>query len=351
LTADRPDADLRGPQRRQRALTLVSVICSGPVLIVVLAVALVADRHWLTVPVTYGPPLPWLLLPLPALGLALRFRRFGIAGLHFAIWVAAVLILGCWRPPLLHPAAETDRDLRVVTWNVSGIFKRAEMVSPHVRPLLTQFDADIICLQEVRPRDFEYELPGYDMAHAGDVRMWVRGRILSTWQLTTQSVPRRHALSCEVEIDGKRLHVTSAHWLTSAARTSVWHTVFMEPLQLKSYLQDTAQVRAEQCDTILSWLPEDAPVIFAGDLNTPPTSVSIKRLAARMQDCFAEAGSGFGMSFLIRRNFPLIRIDYIWASDELTPIACRTGDSYPSDHRPVIADLSFRGWALPAPPR
>ncbi len=322
-----------------RGVVLWTLLCSGPVVLVLLSVWLVADGHWLTTPVTYAPPLPWMLLPIPPLLLCLVRRRWGMAALNLCVALLAVWFLGDWQVRAVAPAEHPGMRLRVATWNVRGSLPHAGTTAEKLRVKLPDFDADIICLQEVRHAYFDEFLPGYEMATAGDVRTLVRGRVISQDRLSLPGLSHRPILICEVEVDGARLRVANAHFGTSRLGDSVFHTVFMDRGRLREYLGETEGARAVQTDALLDWLPAEAPVIVAGDFNTPPTSRHIRRMASQLRDCFAEAGGGFGMTYLIRKRLPVLRIDYIWAGNGIAPVACRTGANAPSDHRPVIAEI------------
>jgi endonuclease/exonuclease/phosphatase family metal-dependent hydrolase len=66
----------------------------------------------------------------------------------------------------------------------------------------------------------------------------------------------------------------------------------------------------------------------------------------RLHDAFREAGSGMGFTFpasirsTIRSLPPLLRIDYVWYSDQFSIRRVSVaGDSGTSDHHPVVARL------------
>ena len=102
------------------------------------------------------------------------------------------------------------------------------------------------------------------------------------------------------------------------------------------------------------------PVILAGDFNAQHLNHSYSILTEHLKDTWREAGSGFGNTFpgASRDDSPgsnrpayfgvgvpkwLIRIDYVFVSDEWQAIDARIGpwDGL-SDHRPVIAEVALR---------
>jgi len=81
------------------------------------------------------------------------------------------------------------------------------------------------------------------------------------------------------------------------------------------------------------------PVILCGDMNEPPTSYTYRILKKGMTDAFRENGHGFGNTW--KGKIPMLRIDYIFASRELsnTSYACIRSDL--SDHYPVKASYTL----------
>ena len=57
-----------------------------------------------------------------------------------------------------------------------------------------------------------------------------------------------------------------------------------------------------------------------------------------VSQCIAEA---IGLPRVIQ---PLLRIDYIWHSDELRAASARVGEDIGSDHLPLTAEFEWRFW-------
>ena len=86
------------------------------------------------------------------------------------------------------------------------------------------------------------------------------------------------------------------------------------------------------------------PLIVAGDLNAAESSDVVGQLlAGGLRDAFSSAGRGFGYTYghTLRPRFSFLRIDHILVSPQVTAHRSFTGTADASDHRPVIADLSF----------
>jgi vancomycin resistance protein VanJ len=94
----------------------------------------------------------------------------------------------------------------------------------------------------------------------------------------------------------------------------------------------------------------DGPVLVVGDLNMTERSVDYEILRSRLTDAFGAVGRGFGFTFpnvghlprLVPIPWPVLRIDYVWHSAHLVPVAAHLGDPGGSDHRPVVADFVRR---------
>ena len=82
------------------------------------------------------------------------------------------------------------------------------------------------------------------------------------------------------------------------------------------------------------------PMIICGDMNNSPYSYVYRSIKGALNDCFEEAGSGFGQTYNFK-YYPA-RIDYIFA-DKVMKVKNFT--SFPefinSDHSPVITRLSM----------
>jgi endonuclease/exonuclease/phosphatase family metal-dependent hydrolase len=85
---------------------------------------------------------------------------------------------------------------------------------------------------------------------------------------------------------------------------------------------------------------EPGPAVIAGDTNLPDLSYILNRYLSAYQDGFAKVGSGFGYTFPTDHGRrPWMRIDRIFANQELRFVRFDIGHSLASDHLCVIADL------------
>ena len=67
---------------------------------------------------------------------------------------------------------------------------------------------------------------------------------------------------------------------------------------------------------------------------------SLDPLRTFLRDAWLTAGTGWGAT--IPAELPLVRIDHLWLSSQIEPIAVRAVRLTGSDHQAVVADIRFR---------
>ena len=82
------------------------------------------------------------------------------------------------------------------------------------------------------------------------------------------------------------------------------------------------------------------PIVICGDMNNSAFSYVYRSIKGNMQDCFEEAGSGFGQTYSFK-YYPA-RIDYIFADSKMhVKSFTNFPDFVNSDHLPVMTRLSI----------
>ena len=82
------------------------------------------------------------------------------------------------------------------------------------------------------------------------------------------------------------------------------------------------------------------PIVICGDMNNSAFSYVYRSIKGNMQDCFEEAGSGFGQTYSFK-YYPA-RIDYIFADSNMrVKNFTNLHDFVNSDHLPVITRLAI----------
>ncbi|MCW5962587.1 MAG: endonuclease/exonuclease/phosphatase family protein [Bryobacterales bacterium] len=149
----------------------------------------------------------------------------------------------------------------------------------------------------------------------------------------------------------------SMSWNVSLPRLATWVRLMDKNTGKPFYFVDThfahrqedADARAESSKviaTFLDKLPEDIPVVLAGDFNTTPDTEAHGVLSRTMKDAWDSAatrkgpvGTFHGFRGGEREEG---RIDWIlfrapWKVTEAETITMKQGELYPSDHYPVMA--------------
>src|SRR5207302_11334883 len=85
----------------------------------------------------------------------------------------------------------------------------------------------------------------------------------------------------------------------------------------------------------------DGPLLIAGDFNLPTDSAIYRRHWSQYANAFSAVGLGFGHTKFTR--WAGFRIDRVLAGPGWKFRSCQVGPDVGSDHRPVIAHVSWAG--------
>ncbi len=82
------------------------------------------------------------------------------------------------------------------------------------------------------------------------------------------------------------------------------------------------------------------PIVICGDMNNSAFSYVYRNIKGSLNDCFEEAGNGFGQTYKFK-YYPA-RIDYIFADKRIKVKSFKSFSKFEnSDHYPILARLSF----------
>ena len=105
-------------------------------------------------------------------------------------------------------------------------------------------------------------------------------------------------------------------------------------------MRDAYIKRVSQIETVAEFVKKSPyPVILIGDFNDTPVSYCYKQIENELIDTFVEAGKGFGQTHT--QTLPMLRLDYIFHSNELKTVEHKIIDKDYSDHFPVVVSLSL----------
>jgi vancomycin resistance protein VanJ len=279
------------------------------------------------------PAFPLLVIML----LLRRWRRSVMAGVGVIafVWLFGGLFLPKSSPRLdcTNPAGGCRR-LTVMTYNVgSGLAEPDGLVE-----MLRASDADIIGLQElseeqatVLERELQDEYPYRALYGLGFKGVG----LLSRYPIQELLFRRRGTmpyLVAALDVGGSPLTVIVYH--------------LKPPVLVVDGFKSRYIQRNTGSDLILTAV-EHAPAIVLLDFSTGDQSENYAQLRrAGLRDVFREAGYGLGPTFPAChggwRNlaaFPLVRIDYVFVTEELDATRAWVGPNAGSDHLPVLAEL------------
>ncbi len=340
------------PLRRGTAIGLRAVVATVVAVtgaLVVAQQALVSDDAWLEL--TRYLPYPLFLLPaIAALVLSFRLGRWWVAAslANLALWLTLGMGLQ-WNDG----QAGAER-IRVMTYNIK-VFNAAHQRAG-VRALaleVARYDPDILVMQDAdglligRSEPTGYTGPVFGLRHVYALGQYVIAsrfalRDCGPGQIGFPGENHRY-LRCVVDARGVELNLATAHFQSPRAGLNAARREGLDGADdwQRNHANRLSQARALARDLARS----RRPLVLAGDLNAPQSSPVIgSLLAVGLRDAFTSAGRGYGYSHghALRHGFDFLRIDHILVSPDVGVMACFTGRSDASEHRPVIADLLLR---------
>jgi endonuclease/exonuclease/phosphatase family metal-dependent hydrolase len=137
-----------------------------------------------------------------------------------------------------------------------------------------------------------------------------------------------------VHLKSNRLPPKLHHMLTEEERPGMGQVEGLKDLFSK--YNQYAGTRADQALQIKQHMDQSPyPVILCGDFNEPPGSYTYRTLKAGLTDAYGKSGVGLGTTW--KSMIPLVRIDYIFSSEEIKSERFVTVRNDLSDHYPVKA--------------
>jgi len=238
-----------------------------------------------------------------------------------------------------------DHTFTVMTFNLFALNRGFDGAAASIAGA----DADIVALQELSQQAAhalgERLSPRYPYQALRPDEELSGGGVLSRFPVVLEEPLRlsERGHTCQrlvLALPGRQLHCFNIHLM--APRLRPW---------LLRY--DPSQREAEAAALAQRLAGHPGPLIVMGDFNMTDRSEAYRRLAHLLGDSFREAGSGPGRTFphFARSGvlplprwpvpLPIIRIDYVFHSPDITARHAHRGDGDGSDHLPVIATLAF----------
>jgi len=277
------------------------------------------EEGWL---LAFGYAAQWPVLAALAGALALlcgvsRWPRRAFAAAVLCIFCGALWVRGSWKG---NPQITADSAaLRFVYWNAAGPQQRLEAVIRHA----SGFGADFLAIGEAGAETADADarwraaFPHHTTLRLrGEMRIATAGVVRGTRYGSLRQKGRYNLV--EVELRGRPLRVLVVDFDADATRS-----------------------RRAAFEALQALVAEHAghPLIVVGDFNTPTDSPHFRRLRGPLQDAWQVAGSGFSETWPL--PVPVLRLDHLWISSHLRPVAFRMDWSLLSDHRAQVLDLAW----------
>jgi len=283
--------------------------------------------------------LSWLLIPaLPLVLIMLALRRWpsaALQGVLAALWL-------WWFGGLFLPANPVraanggGTELRVMVFNMGAVLADRE-------PTLALIQAeqpDVIALNEV----------GEEMAFwlEGDLASEYPYRALYGWGVPGKGLLSRYPIGEEsgpFTLNTPMTHLTAVLDVNGQpVRLLIGHPP--RPLfELARYyyhpgtLDDVRWLAAQAAS-------QDSPALLVGDFNMTDRGMYYHVMTdAGLTDVFRARGFGLGLTFPVWERYgfplipPLVRIDYAFATPQITPLRAWVGPDTGSDHLPLFVDV------------
>jgi vancomycin resistance protein VanJ len=316
----------------------------------------VADRFWLSAFNLYLPQVIWLIP-----GIILTFFIFKAdpsriwMPLLCVIWVLGPIMGYCWSLKEPKPVSGS-LTMRVMTWNIKY---DGQNIAPLIGEI-SRYNPDVVLFQDAV---FAMNGPLRDYFKEWHVRSHGQYVIASRYPLSEKKVyqipsygeKKETFLRCHLYIGPAVVSLYNVHFNSPRSSLNTFRTVVQHPRYLPEAIQvfdNNVRIRTAQATSVLGYLKkEQGPVLVAGDMNAPDTSLVCAILHnAGLYDCFSEQGRGYGFTYghlLFKYRLPWLqvswmRIDHIMVSSGFLTRRCWTGTGLVSDHRPVIADLILK---------
>lgn len=333
-------------QTQPKFLKVLHFIISLPIdlygfitLMLLLGWILLGERLWFVnlwvnlMPAVFFP----LVLCLPTAFL-LR-RRLSIVLLMPIVILFAVLYGSRLLPDTAKAVASEANikpTLTVLSHNLLGSNLDAEMSAN----LITSVDADVVQFQELNGTMglyFRVNLSDsypYQALYDGvsDAPAFGRG-LISRYPILSDEmiqVPANslHYQRVEIEFHDEIIVIYNVH------------------MPIPQALPFNSSKRAHAVDTILEHAAEEThSLIIMGDFNSSDQTADYHQMAQQLTDVYASVGDGFGNTFPhdnTTADFPLIRIDYAFASAAWEPVSAQVVMlAHGSDHYPLMVTLAL----------
>ncbi len=294
------------------------------------------------------------------------------------VWISVIAILvaipGMAKSFSFGSKVMADNSVRIMSYNVhnfkhvDGVTKKEAFVQ-QVMEMVREQRPDILCCQEFAifrtdlsrakciaafadSTGFQYVYYNKKSNYGGNV-VFSKYPIAKVDEESGFGQENTYGVMVSVDAGDKgKFHVANVHLLSymitddelevltnASERQNNLDTIGKTVLRKLSY---AFQKRSEELQTVLMGMPPiEGPIVICGDFNEPPLSYNYRQMQkAGFVDTFTKAGQGIKPTYA--GKLPLLRIDYIWAKDGVTPLDFKRYRWKASDHYPIILDFAIQ---------
>lgn len=269
---------------------------------------------------------------------------------------------------------EADNSIRVMSYNVhmfkhiDGITASEDFANQMANQVRDQ-NPDILCCQEFaafksgvsRPKCIEdfAESCGFQYIYYNRKSNFGGNVVFSKYPITKvdeeSGFGQENTYGVMVTVDAGekgKFHVANVHLLSymitdteidllinSTDKKDDLDTIGKTVLHKLSY---AFQRRSDELKNVLTTMPPVVgPIIMCGDFNEPPLSYNYRQMQkAGFIDTFTKVGRGIKPTYA--GKLPLLRIDYIWANEDVKPLNFKRLRYKASDHYPIMLDFAIQ---------
>lgn len=295
----------------------------------------------------YLAPLGLLVVPLAvfstlATAIAVICRSKAISLLFGTACLINLFLCGKSWAVSFETDKSTSHSLRLVSWNAEGFQLNKDTLQASAT-FIRSLHPDVICLQE-RPHDNLLHRDSISAALGYPYRVFnsredevLNLAVYSRFPLSNMKeyyFPDSYnkVLQIDLQYSGTTIRLFNMHLQTTGMTPAYEGKNNLQTYQLN------AMERNRQAQLLAAAIASSPyPVIVCGDLNDTPVSYAYRKLTGQLEDCFLEAGNGWGGTYQPVGN--LFRIDYTLCSPDMGTLDYRLYSNCWSDHRIQYTEL------------
>ncbi len=249
-----------------------------------------------------------------------------------------------------------ENDLSVMSFNCRSFYNFTDDKSTEkeILKFLSQQKSDVVCFQEFPRKKGLLErvakTTGLDYYYRPNK---VSLAIFSKYPITNKAIVdqgNNGSIYASIDYKGKSINIYNVHLksnrISDEANRMIEEKELGEKrtwLGIRSVLRKikyASKVRVDQARKISAHIHKKKnKVILCGDFNETPQSYVYRILSDGLKDSFCERGSGMGSTYA--GKIPALRIDYIFAGDQVVVDEHKILKVSVSDHYPVLSRFHF----------